>query len=53
MDGRNQCSEETLPDSEALMAQLNSARKKIAAGEASEKLVSLFLFFHIDSLFAV
>lgn len=38
MDGRNQCSEETLPDSEALMAQLNTARKKIAAGEASEKL---------------
>ncbi|XP_075135520.1 caspase recruitment domain-containing protein 14 [Leptodactylus fuscus] len=34
----NQCSEETLSGSEALMSQLRAARQKIAAGEASEKL---------------
>ncbi|XP_069808361.1 caspase recruitment domain-containing protein 14 isoform X4 [Dendropsophus ebraccatus] len=35
-DAQNQCSDETLTDSEELMAELRAARKKIAAGEASE-----------------
>ncbi|XP_044156255.1 caspase recruitment domain-containing protein 14 [Bufo gargarizans] len=38
MDGSNQRSNETLPDSERLRVQLTTAKKKIAAGEASEKL---------------
>ncbi|XP_056405888.1 caspase recruitment domain-containing protein 14 [Hyla sarda] len=36
--GQNQCSDETLPDSEVLMAELRTARKKIAASETSEKM---------------
>ncbi|CAJ0945872.1 unnamed protein product, partial [Ranitomeya imitator] len=38
VDGQKPSSDETLPDSEVLMAQLRTARKKIATVEASEKL---------------
>ncbi|XP_075702784.1 caspase recruitment domain-containing protein 14 [Rhinoderma darwinii] len=38
LDGPNHCSDETFASSEALMAQLRTAVKKIAAGIASEKL---------------